>query len=294
MLALWITALFTACEAATATWDLDAPCQEHIQKFAETQAKMVKCATSWSSPPKVCTNCFDQYIEFKQMEYFTHHLDNVTSLDNTTCTKVIYANYLLSYVYEISNALTKRVWDTSRCDDCLVINWDFEHGNSTIEYDEKTIRFQALLYEWRDCVSNYSDANANASTICDRCGQSFDDLFDYYWKIYTNPSTEFCVDVETTMNDTMNLWHNVWRCPDDGRSRDRHHDATVVAFAATILVIVIGLFYAGSYVQTEHAERNLIRYSRMEAPRGGPRSRLLSSSTVDSPLSGYTATTTTS
>lgn len=77
---------------------------------------MVKCATSWSSPPKVCTNCFDQYIEFKQMEYFTHHLDNVTSLDNTTCTKVIYANYLLSYVYEISNALTKRVWDTSRCD----------------------------------------------------------------------------------------------------------------------------------------------------------------------------------
>lgn len=31
MLALWITALFTACEAATATWDLDAPCQEHIK-----------------------------------------------------------------------------------------------------------------------------------------------------------------------------------------------------------------------------------------------------------------------
>ncbi|VDO35263.1 unnamed protein product [Heligmosomoides polygyrus] len=35
---------------------------------------MVQCATNWSIPPKVCTNCWEQYIAFKQVEYETKHL----------------------------------------------------------------------------------------------------------------------------------------------------------------------------------------------------------------------------
>jgi hypothetical protein len=277
------------CYAINQTWDLDGPCQEHIQKLAEVQSKMVKCATTYSSPPKVCTNCIDQYIAFKQVEFDTHHLNNVTSLDNKTCSNVIYGNYLISYGWEISNALTKRIWDASRCDNCLEIQWDFEHKNSTLAYDEKTISFQAVLFDWRNCVSNYSESDANASTICDQCGKTFDDLFDFYWKIYTDPSTEFCVDIETTMNDTMNLWQNVWQCTDDSRSLDRYHDLTVVAFAATILGIIVSLFYAGSYIQTENAQRSVMRYSELGMPQG-PRSRLISSSTVDStPISATTS-----
>ncbi|ETN74847.1 hypothetical protein NECAME_12687 [Necator americanus] len=55
-------------------WDVDGPCQEYVVKFARVQANMVQCATNWSIPPKVCTNCWEQYIAFKHVEYETKHL----------------------------------------------------------------------------------------------------------------------------------------------------------------------------------------------------------------------------
>ncbi|KAK5983744.1 hypothetical protein GCK32_011475, partial [Trichostrongylus colubriformis] len=97
-------------------WDIDGPCQKHVERFARVQSNMVQCATNWSIPPKVCTNCWEHYIAFKQVEYETKHLDNITSLDNRTCTQVIYDNYLLSYSHDISEALTSNIWAKSRCD----------------------------------------------------------------------------------------------------------------------------------------------------------------------------------
>jgi len=61
------------------------------------------------------------------------------------------------------------------------------------------------------------------------------------------------------MNDTMNLWHDVLHCKDDPRTEDRHQDIRVAAFSAALLAIVIGLFYAGSYIQTEQAQTHLIQ-----------------------------------
>lgn len=143
---------------------------------------------------------------------------------------------------------------------CLEISWDFENRNSSINYDEKTLQFQEFLFEWRDCVTNYSDTlvDGNSSIICNFCEASYDKLFEFYWKIYTDPGVEFCIDVETTMNDTMHIWHNVWKCSDDTKN-DRHKDiwmlgGTVIAFA-----IILTMFYGGSYVQTERAQENLIR-----------------------------------
>lgn len=60
------------------------------------------------------------------------------------------------------------------------------------------------------------------------------------------------------MNDTMKIWHSVWNCPDD-TPKAKHYDMTIVAFSATILAIIVCLFYSGSYIQIEHAQRNLIR-----------------------------------
>ena len=179
---------------------------------------------------------------------------------------------------------------------CLDVNWDFKNRNSSIQYDEKTIKFQEVLYNWRDCVTNYSSVlvGGNTTTICDECGKTYESLFEFYWKIYTDPKTEFCVDVETTMNDTMHIWHKVWKCPDDTKY-DRQHDSMMLIVSVGVLIIVLTLFYGGSYVQTERAQRNLIRCtspsfiwiihsslsfaldSRLEAPRG-QRSRLVSSS----------------
>lgn len=61
------------------------------------------------------------------------------------------------------------------------------------------------------------------------------------------------------MNDTMNVWRNVWNCPDDTRPSDKTHDATVVVFALIILFVITVLFYTGSYIQTEVLERHLIQ-----------------------------------
>jgi hypothetical protein len=141
---------------------------------------------------------------------------------------------------------------------CLLINWHLDNQSSTIEYDQKTIHFEQDLKEWRSCVTNFNETKPTNETICDVCGKQFDHMFDYYWKIYKEPGIDFCLDVETTMNDTMNIWHSVWNCPDQKRD-PKHYDLTIIAFSASILAIMICLFYSGSYIQIENAQRNLIR-----------------------------------
>ena len=59
------------------------------------------------------------------------------------------------------------------------------------------------------------------------------------------------------MDDSLTLWHNVWKCKDE--TKDLQQDIRVALFSVTMLVIVIALFYAGSYIQTEQAQANLIQ-----------------------------------
>ncbi|RCN30805.1 hypothetical protein ANCCAN_23419 [Ancylostoma caninum] len=175
-------------------------------KFARVQANMVQCATNWSIPPKVCTNCWEQYIAFKQIEYETKHLDKVFSLDNRTCTQVIYDNYLLSYSYDISEALTSSIWAKSRCDSCLTISWNLTANDSRVDFSNRTVQFQERLFQWRDCVANFTAADGDfddKNPICSYCKAPFNKLFSFYWDIYVEPGVEFCVDVETTIL----VWH---------------------------------------------------------------------------------------
>lgn len=65
---------------------------------------------------------------------------------------------------------------------------------------------QEKLFEWRDCVVNYTDYNGDLfenGTICDFCKKPFNNLFSYYWDIYVEPGVEFCVDVETTVSGSL-------------------------------------------------------------------------------------------
>ncbi|KAL3101891.1 hypothetical protein niasHS_003300 [Heterodera schachtii] len=160
--------------------------------------------------------------------------------------------------------------------DCLRIDWNFEHGNSTFEFDNKTLQFKNYLWQWRNCV-----VQQNESSICQGCQKQYDTLFVFYWKIFSDPNTFFCIDVDSEMNDTMKLWQIVLGCSDI--PIDRTQDTTVLIFSVTVLAIVLGLFYAGSYIQSEQIHANLIHYSRMrEAQPIAARSRILSSSTLDS------------
>uniref|UniRef100_A0A0K0EWX4 Osteopetrosis-associated transmembrane protein 1 (inferred by orthology to a human protein) n=1 Tax=Strongyloides venezuelensis TaxID=75913 RepID=A0A0K0EWX4_STRVS len=257
-------------------WDLNSPCQPYIEKFSVAISKMTECAANFTSPPKVCTNCIDQYINFKELEYSIKNLNNVTSLDNTTCSQVVYGQYLLSYVKNMADSLTFQVWDNSRCDSCLIIKWNFEGGGSKILYDDKTIEFQNKIFAWRNCASNASSTEPN---ICKRCSKVFDNLFEYYWEIYSQPEDDFCVDVETTMNDTMNIWHNIWNCTDDSRN-NRIYDSTMLLTSTSFFILSIVVFYVGSYIQTERKPGRLENYSA-RPPIQVPRSRLLSSSTYN-------------
>ena len=161
---------------------------------------------------------------------------------------------------------------------CLRIDWQLEKRNSTIEYDAKTLDFERRLLQWRECVNEFGERpRPQNATICAACGALFDGLFDYYWRIYKAPGIDFCLDVESTvrtqsggslgllhcvrasqMNDTMSIWHAVWGCADE-HTDTKHYDITIVAFSATFLALVICLFYAGSYIQIEHAQRHSVR-----------------------------------
>lgn len=61
------------------------------------------------------------------------------------------------------------------------------------------------------------------------------------------------------MNDTIHYWIDFLGCDDPQNDKGRPEDIKVVAFSATILLIIIGLFYAGSYIQLERAQANLIQ-----------------------------------
>lgn len=142
---------------------------------------------------------------------------------------------------------------------CLDVYTDPVTGNASFKLNNQSEQFQYRIEAWRGCVKNHTGAQ-NVTALCDRCGKSFNEMFDFYWRIYADPALDFCIDVEATMNSTTALWHDVWSCPDGpGPRLDRNKDMVVVCFAATLLVIVIGLFYAGSYIQTESAQRNLIQ-----------------------------------
>lgn len=258
-------------------WDLNEPCQPYIKHFADVSAKLVNCVVHYSSPPKVCTYCTDEYVAFKHVEYQLHHLKNISSFANTSCDRVIFVNYLVSYVDEVAGALTRNIWQQSRCSSCVVIDWKFKENHTEYRFQESTIVFQNKLYAWRRCVSNHSVDADIQSTVCNQCASTFDDLFDFYWKIYVTPHIDFCLDVETVMNDTMSLWHNVWRCADN---KEEPRDWTLLVFSSVALAVLNVLFYVSGFVRSEQVHRQLVQYSRLEVPHGH-RSHILSSSTLD-------------
>ncbi|VDO38027.1 unnamed protein product [Onchocerca flexuosa] len=249
-------------------YDLNAPCQPYIEmkyqmisqtpKFAEASSKMIRCATLYSSPPKVCTYCTEEYIALKQVEYKLLKLENVFSHDNTTCNRVIYENYLISYVSEVSTTITRNIWENSRCPSCVKINWKFETNSTEYIFYNDTINFQNKLR----CVSNFSSSQTNQSVICDKCLSSFDELFQFYWHIYTTPNINFCLDVETTMNDTMNLWHNVWHCSDDRVEELR--DWTLLGYSLALLMIITVFFYADSQLEAPSGLRSYLLNSSLD------------------------------
>ncbi|VDK42138.1 unnamed protein product [Anisakis simplex] len=278
-------------------WELDAPCEPYIEEFGSRASEMINCASKNSLPPKT----------------------SVKSLDNTPCSTVIFSNYLVSYISEISNAITRKIWDQSRCSSCMDIEWKLEQNETGYRYTKNVFDFENKLYAWRDCVQNLSGGgdedltSANYSIICENCIQQFNSLFHFYWDVYVKRDTDFCVDVETTvcfhsyslhslftkrecplggdgfinefqlneiiqMNDTMDVWHNVWKCVDN-TGKDRSHDLTFIIFSFVILTTLTFLFYLASYVQSERINRTLVQYSHLEVPRG-IRSRILSSSAI--------------
>eukprot|EP00080_Pristionchus_pacificus_P002265 PDM62285.1 hypothetical protein PRIPAC_51727 [Pristionchus pacificus] len=123
-------------------WDIDGPCQVYVERLSVAIGKIVQCAANFTIPPKVCTNCIEEYMDYKYVEYDTKHVTNVTSLDNTTCSDVIYRNYLLSYVNELSQSVDSRIWDISRCGDCLTPIWDYENNTKNYDYSLKVIDFK--------------------------------------------------------------------------------------------------------------------------------------------------------
>ncbi|GMS83900.1 hypothetical protein PENTCL1PPCAC_6075 [Pristionchus entomophagus] len=270
---------------SAAPWDIDGPCQVYVERLSVAIGSIVQCAANYTIPPKVCTNCIDEYIKYRHVEYDTKHLDKVWSLDNSTCSDVIYRNYLLSYVNELSQAVDTRIWDISRCADCISIEWNFENQTSSFHYSDNVITFKDKLELWRACISNYSDVGSlvdqNNTAICVNCNDLFTDLYKFYWTIYVTPNVQFCVDVETTMNDTVRLWNNVWNC---STTQDRKREFVPVTITAGLLVLFTVFFYLSSYIQGGGEVRRFVQYSTLADPRPA-RQHLLSTSASETNMS---------
>ncbi|PAV61176.1 hypothetical protein WR25_01346 [Diploscapter pachys] len=210
------------------------------------------------------------------------HLNNIFSLDNRTCTDVIYGGYLLSYSRDISDALNDQIWEQSRCSSCINITFHFP-DKPTYKMLDQTQIWEDKYLNFQQCVDNvtaYDEwAFRNGTTICQTCKDPLENLFNYFWKIYIDPDTDFCVDVETIMNDTMHLWNDVWKCAD---TKDRKKDRPLMIITLIVLIIFTLLFYSASYIQGGGRQRNFILYSGM--PVVEERARLLSTSASGSDL----------
>ncbi|KAL3101892.1 hypothetical protein niasHS_003301 [Heterodera schachtii] len=96
-------------------WDINLSCKPFIKSLAAKYSDLVRCAVENNSPSQVCTKCVRQYINFREQHYQSLHLANTTSLDNRTCTTVIYNSYRISYAQKMNSALSESIWEASNC-----------------------------------------------------------------------------------------------------------------------------------------------------------------------------------
>ncbi|CAJ0963689.1 unnamed protein product, partial [Mesorhabditis belari] len=244
---------------STSPWNLYGACHEYVEKFASVSSEMINCALNYSTPPSVCLHCFDKWFW------------NIT-VAGTKCSEVIYNNYVVSYNKEIVQFFTDVIWQKSRCESCFNFESYMQSNDSFPKFSDRTAAIQNKTLAWRSCIDTHSFHAPNES-YCSSCKDEFNDMFQYYWEIYTKPGIDFCVDVETQMNDTIHLWGNVWNCPtkDDGT-----RETNYVVYTFVFLAVTTFLFYGASYAQGERESRRLVQYSRLDPPQG-QRSRLLSS-----------------
>lgn len=60
------------------------------------------------------------------------------------------------------------------------------------------------------------------------------------------------------MNDTMNLWHNVWGCSSKS-GKVVEYDFYNAIIIPTCLVLLTAVFYIGSYNQSDQKLRRLVQ-----------------------------------
>lgn len=126
-------------------WDLDGPCQKYVEvsnakinflnyRFSEVcsssvrngrmRYELVDSAESlhellsklhYLQATGIWNEAFGDIFRRHRFKAFNFQ-NNVFSLDNRTCSQVIYDTYLLSYSSDISTALTSKIWEKSRCD----------------------------------------------------------------------------------------------------------------------------------------------------------------------------------
>uniref|UniRef100_A0A914UV31 Osteopetrosis-associated transmembrane protein 1 n=1 Tax=Plectus sambesii TaxID=2011161 RepID=A0A914UV31_9BILA len=257
-----------------ASWRINLPCMPFVANFSLAATNFTACALNASLPPIICTECFEQYMDMKYQYDAAQHADKVFSLLNTTCTEVMFQDYLSSYVKEVFDSLEQKLWVNSKCDYCL--RTDFR--TRKVEFTNITYTFMRYLWDWRECIQNVSESGLMENkTTCVACVKPYETLYSYYWDNYVNPEADFCLDVKSTMNDTTNLWRSIFKCADPRPNRQSESISVIILSA--IFVTITALFYAGSFIQGERKKRDLIKYSRLRTPQG-PRSRLLSASLV--------------
>jgi len=252
-------------------YDLNGPCRGYLQNYGSALHDVIHCATNYTSPPKFCLECNERYQHFKSIKENLKYV-NSTSLSNDSCFNVLNGGtYPLSFDWLLTGMIEEKFWQASNCERC----W-----TSDSQLNSRTEKFMQYFSVWKDCLNASTNQNftaGNFTAICVKCKAPFNDLFKYYWHVTADAEDgegKFCLDIDTIMNDTNRLW-KLWDCPNDPGGRDTQF----LIFTAVFLFTVTTVFYAGSYIQVDRAETNLVQYSRLDPP-GGLRTRILGSSSA--------------
>lgn len=246
---------------------IDEHCEAFLRQFAETAANFTQCSTEYSVPPQVCLLCADAFAHLN-MAYWHLKDDPYKTRSGETCSSEIFDYYELSHVTTVFEDLKTDIWDASKCDSCLafVINPTKKHSHF-VDFSDKTKQFLQVYHLFKNCTEEFSMLKSKSysnSSVCDACWKEYTDVNAYYDKVFYHKDKdfEFCLDIESMMNDTVKWWRDERKCLiPEYPVKSKDNLAVGIMCAVNFLICII--FYGFNVTIGKRQKRTLKKYHRV-------------------------------
>jgi len=215
-------------------------------------------------------------VALEQAYYNLKDNIDIKSHDGTLCNQIIFETYGTIYVGNLYDVLTDDIWSDSRCTDCLefvispqvVLSQESDYSTKAAgnyRYNNKTAKFLNLYEILFDCIEKIGGSSVfeditkhNSSVVCKECWKAYEQL-DLYYEESIMSKQDFCVDIDSAINDTIRFWRNTMDCELPALPA-KGSEAVWVALISLAFFTVTILFYTGSFMQGSRRKRRLKKY----------------------------------